>query len=169
MANLLLQNARIYAAQHRLRLAEPLGFGVHGSVFVTENNPKAGDTALKVLREAKPYRRERDVYLRLKQTAVTEILGFKVPQLIGFDDDLLAIEMTIVTRPFLLDFAGAYLDSFPEFSPEVWVDWEIEKREQFGPRWSTVRRVLAALEELDIHVIDVTPSNIGFREDQIIS
>jgi hypothetical protein len=42
----------------------------------------------------------------------------------------MVIEMTIVSRPFVLDFAGAYLDSPPEFSAEIWSEWEAEKRDQ---------------------------------------
>jgi hypothetical protein len=72
------------------------------------------------------------------------------------------IEMTIVTRPFVLDFAGAYLDNPPEFSAAVWTEWAIEKQEQFGDRWPQVQGVLAALEEMDIHMVDVSPSNIAF-------
>ncbi len=92
------------------------------------------------------------------------ILSFHVPQLIRFDDELRVIEMTIVTRPFLLDFAGAYLDFPPQFSEEIWAHWQLEKREQFEDRWPTVQAVLAALEELDIHMVDVSPSNIAFRD-----
>ena len=46
----------------------------------------------------------------------------------------------------------------------MWTVWEIQKREQFGERWHTVQSVLAALEELDIHMIEVSPSNIAFRD-----
>jgi hypothetical protein len=80
---------------------------------------------------------------------MSRILGFNVPQLIRADDKLHVIEMTIVTRPFVLDFAGAYLDQPPDFPEDIWTDWESEKRDQFDVRWPTVRRVLAALEELD--------------------
>jgi hypothetical protein len=48
------------------------------------------------------------------------VLGFNVPQLIGFDDELHVIEMTVVKRPFVLDFAAAYLDVRPEFPEDVW-------------------------------------------------
>ena len=44
------------------------------------------------------------------------------------------IEMTVVTPPFLLDFAGAYLDWPPEFSSEATEYWLHEKQEQFGTR-----------------------------------
>jgi hypothetical protein len=46
----------------------------------------------------------------------------------------------------------------------MWIVWETQKREQFGERWPVVQSVLAALEELDIHMIDVSPSNIAFRD-----
>ncbi len=80
------------------------------------------------------------------------------------DDDLRTIEISIVTRPFVLDFAGAYLDNPPDLSEEVWTEWEIQKAEQFDARWPIVRSVLAAFEELDIHILDVTPTNIAFLE-----
>jgi hypothetical protein len=62
---------------------------------------------------------------------LTSILGFNIPELVGFEDDLRVIEMTIVKRPLVLDFAGAYLDARPAFPNEVWADWEAEKQEQF--------------------------------------
>ena len=70
--------------------------------------------------------------------------------------------MSIVTRPFVLDFAGAYLDSPPDFPDEIWAEWESGKREQFDARWPKVRALLSALEELDIYLVDVSPSNIAF-------
>jgi hypothetical protein len=72
--------------------------------------------------------------------------------------------MSIVSRPFLLDFAGAYLDQRPEFPDEVWSEWETDKREQFDARWPTVQAVLSALEKLGIYVVDVSPSNIAFLD-----
>jgi len=42
--------------------------------------------------------------------------------------------------------------------------WEAEKREQFDVRWPTVRGVLAAMEGWDIHMVDVSPSNIAFAD-----
>ena len=159
----ILKNALAYAAQHQLKLAERLGFGVHGIIFVAEHKSKSGKTAIKAHRELEPYLRERAVYERLKQTWVTELVGFNVPQFIGADDGLRVIEMSIVTRPFVLDFAGAYLDAPPEFPDEVWAEWEAEKREQFETRWPAVETVLAALEELDIYMLDVSPSNIAFH------
>jgi hypothetical protein len=160
----LIRNARAYARPRRLHLAERLGFGVHGIIFVAEDNSKVGKTAVKAHRSREPYLRERAVYERLRRGGVSEIIGFNVPQLIGFDDTLLAIEMSIVARPFVLDFAGAWLDQRPEFPEDRWSEWEAEKREQFEVRWPEVKRVLAALETLDVYMVDVSPSNIAFLD-----
>ena len=159
---ILLSNARAYASRQQVQLAELLGFGIHGSVYVAEDNTKGGKTAVKAHHSVEPYQRERNVYLRLREAGVTEVIGFQVPRLIRFDDELQIIEMTIVSRPFVLDFAGAYLDAQPEFSEEIWAQWEADKREQFGARWSEVRAVLSTLEQLDIYMIDVSPSNVAF-------
>jgi len=158
----ILKNALTYATRHQLKLAERLGFGVHGIIFVAEHKSKSGKTAIKAHREFAPYLRERAAYERLKQAGVVELLGFNVPQFIAADDNLRVIEMSIVTRPFVLDFAGAYLDAPPEFPEDAWTEWEAEKREQFEAHWPTVKAVLAALEELDIYMLDVSPSNIAF-------
>ena len=93
MEAVLIQNALAYAARHQLQLAERLGFGVHGMIFVAENKSKGGKTAVKAHREVEPYRRECAVYERLKRAGVTELLGFHVPQFIQADDELRAIEI----------------------------------------------------------------------------
>jgi hypothetical protein len=72
--------------------------------------------------------------------------------------------MTVVARPFVLDFAGAYLHTPPDFPAEIWIEWEAEKREQFDIRWPEVQAVLGELETLDIHMVDVSPSNVAFLD-----
>lgn len=158
----LIQNALAYAARHELQLAERLGFGVHGMIFVAEDKSKGGKIAIKAHRESEPYLRERAVYERLKAARVTEVLGFNVPQFIGAEDDLRVFAMSIVTRPFVLDFAGAYLDAPPDFPEEIWAEWEAGKRELFEERWSEVETILAALQGWDVYMVDVSPSNIAF-------
>jgi hypothetical protein len=98
----------------------------------------------------------------LEHAVVGVVLGFNVPRLVGFDDTLRVLEMTIVERPFVLDFAGAYLDARPAFPEDVWEDWEAEKQDQFEGRWPEVRRVLDAFEEFGVYLLDVTPGNIAF-------
>ena len=84
--------------------------------------------------------------------------------LLRYNDELWVIEMTIVSRPFVLDFAGAYLDCTPQFSDEIWREWESEKRDQFENRWPKVQAVLAALEAIGIFIVDVSPSNVAFLD-----
>ena len=162
MDELLTQHAQTYARRHQLRLAERLGHGIHGIVYAAERNAEPGNVAIKVHRSREVHERERDVYRRLKEAGVVEILGFNVPQLIRSDDEPLVIEMSIVSRPFVLDFAGAYLDLPPKFSDDIWAHWESEKRDQFEHRWPKVQAVLSALEEFEIFMVDVSPSNIAF-------
>ena len=159
-----IKNARAYAARYELHLGERLGFGIHGSVHVVEHKIKGDKSAIKSHRTPEFYLRERAAYDRLSRASVTEVLGFHVPQFIRADDELQVVEMTIVTRPFVLDFAGAYVGAPPEFSEDVWAEWEAEKREQFGARWTTVRAVMKAFEGWRIYLLDVSPTNIAFPD-----
>ncbi len=104
-----------------------LGYGYDGIVFATSRQ-----SAIKVLRHDRLYFRERDVYLRLGQHSVSNVLGFSVPELLEYCDELLVVEIGIVSPPFVLDFAGAYLDTRPDFPDDVLEEWEAEKLEQFG-------------------------------------
>lgn len=162
MSDIALKNADAYATRYHLELTAQLGFGVHGTVRVASDKVKGNKSAIKAHRFLDPYLREWAVYERLRRDAISEVLGFHVPQLIRTDDKLMVIEMTIVTPPFVLDFAGAYLDAVPEFSQEVWAQWENEKQEQFAERWQKVRSLIDAFEVMGIHLMDVTPRNIRF-------
>ena len=161
----LLRRANQYAAARGLRLGDQLGFGVHGTVFLAESQSKSdavpAESALKVHERQADYTRERDVYLRLRENEVRTIRNYSVPQLLAHDDALLILEMTIVTRPYVLDFAGAFLDYKPDFDEEVLADWHAEKREQFGSRWAEAQAILRALEDFGIFVVDVNPNNIA--------
>jgi len=164
MEEAFIQNAVAYAAQCNLQLAERLGFGIHGIIYVAEDKSASGRTAVKAHREPEPYFREVSAYERLREENISEILGFNIPQIIRADNSLFVIEMTIVARPFVLDFAGAFLGAPPDFSDEIWADWEAEKQEQFGPRWPTVQTIMASLRFIDIYMVDVSPSNIAFLD-----
>lgn len=156
--------AREYAQRHGRALNEKLGSGVHGIVFLSESLRQKGDararTAVKAHRQEPDYCRERDVYLRLQENGVTAMYGCHVPELLRYDDDLRIIEMTVVAQPFVLDFAGAFLDEAPDFSEEVMAEWRADKKEQFGGRWPEVERILRSLETYGIFFIDVSPKNI---------
>jgi hypothetical protein len=160
----LLRRAQEYAQRNGLSLGDELGFGVHGIVLSAECQTKAGEpsvhSAVKAHEQEPCYFRERDIYLRLTHLNISEIRGCAVPQLIEYDDKLCIIEMTLVAKPYVLDFAGAYLDWAPDFSEEVMADWQADKQEQFGKQWPEVLAILAYLKNYGIHMEDVSPSNI---------
>jgi hypothetical protein len=156
------RRAEDFCQRHGLALIDELGFGVHGKVFVAESQPENVMSAIKIHHRETDYQRERDVYLRLRRHGVKMIRGCHVPQLLRHDDELWIIEMTVVARPFVLDFAGAFLDHAPDFSEEVLAEWQVEKQEQFGAaRWREAQAVVRALQHYGIHMVDVTPNNIA--------
>lgn len=159
----LFENAGAFAREHGGKLGELLGFGIHGIVLVYESESKGAATALKIHSSREPYRRERDVYERLKENGVNTLLSFNVPLLLRYDDRWLALEMTIVPPPFVLDFAGAWLDFPPQFPDEVWQERAEKWAGEFGEDWPMAQAILAELEEHRIHMLDPSPSNIRFR------
>ena len=164
MKEALFQTAQAYAALNQLRLGTPLGSGNHGSVFVAERNAKPNRFAIKIHKEREPYFREKIAYERLAQKGISQIEGFAIPQLLSADDELLVIEMTIVEPPFILDFAGAYLDSPPDFPDNVWDEWREQKREEFGQQWPLVENTLMILRIHGVHLLDVHARNIVFLD-----
>lgn len=113
-------NAQSYAAQRELEIAERLGSGKDGIVFVAKRKITPARVAIKAHRFAETYLREKLAYERLQQTNTGSICGFNVPKIVNSNDELRILEMTIVDRPFVLDFAAAYLDRGPEFPSEIW-------------------------------------------------
>lgn len=160
----LIERVRQYASRKGMVLRELLGAGVHGNVFAAEYQTEGGRSAIKGYERQSAYWRERDVYLRLRDLDVTTIRGCHVPALIDYDDELWCIEMTVVSRPFVLDFAGAELDHSPDFSEEVIADWRAEKHDQFGTRWPEVEAILGSLEGYGIFMLDVNPGNVSFDD-----
>jgi hypothetical protein len=150
-----------YATCVGLTLGERLGSGVQGIVFSAKSQAEEGRVAIKVHERETAYLRERDAYLRLRELGITEILGCAVPELLEYDDKLLILEMTVVSRPFVLDFGGAHLDRPVDFSEEVMAEWQAAKKEQFGARWAEVQAILRVLETYGIFVEDVNPNNIS--------
>ncbi|MGB6044168.1 MAG: hypothetical protein WBF93_13495 [Pirellulales bacterium] len=151
-----------YQGDKKLDLESCLGAGTQGSVFVFNNPLQSRRVAVKFHQQEIAYQRERDVYLRLNELEIVEVHAHEVPQLIDFDDELLALEMTIVSPPFVLDFGGAYLDRPPDYSPEVWADWRAMKSEAFEGNWPAVQQILAEFESYGIYVADLNPGNIKF-------
>ena len=160
------QRARDYCDRRGYSIDSRLGVGTQGSVYVinipSQSSDRLDQVAVKFHDREIAYNRERDVFLRLRDLQIEEVGGHMVPQLIDYDDELLAIEMTIVSPPFCLDFGGAYLDRPPDYSPEVWRDWEEMKSMAFEDNWPHVKKILSTLESFGIYVADVNPGNIAF-------
>jgi len=161
-----LRRVEQYCVRNDLIIDRQLGFGVHGSVFAAHSQGELWEMAVKGFERQSEYLRERNVYLRLTEHGISNIRGCAVPDLLAFDDELLVLEMTVVMRPFVLDFAGAYLDKPPDFPEEVMAEWRDEKKEQFEERWPEVQRILWFLQGLGIYVIDVTPNNISWPKEE---
>jgi hypothetical protein len=154
----ILRRAEEYAAAWQLRLNRRLGFGKDGTVWRTHK-----DTAVKVFASEGPFLNESSVYMRLAEREVVAVNGFHVPQLVAVDDRLRVVEMTIVRRPFVLDFGSARLDEEPPtFSDEIMDAWLEERQEMFGENWPRAAGVIAAMRRFGIYMTDIHPGNIGF-------
>ena len=112
------------------------------------------------------FKNEVECYRRL---AGTSCIGeFTIPRMLGRREDLVVIQISLVTPPFLLDFGKVHLDA----PPPHYADSQFQERlvnsmrAQFGVRW---REVLAALTELEttfkIYHLDPRVGNFEFDED----
>ncbi len=147
-----------YARRRRMILADRLGHGIDGAVFVTDRM-----TAVKAHERHHTYFTECEVYRRLAEWNVETVCGHRVPKMIDCDDELWVLEMDVVRPPFLLDFAKATIDFPPDFTDEVMQEWHARCAEMFGERWPAVRTIMSELEErYGIYLLDVNPGNIKF-------
>jgi hypothetical protein len=103
---------------------------------------------------------ERDCYLHLAEQGV-KIAGFNIPEMVRHDDAWRVIEMSIVTRPFILDFAQAYVEVCPEFPEEVWQERWQTWEEIYCEDWPVVWRALKDLEAAGVFYLDVHRQNIA--------
>ena len=139
-----------------------LGSGTDGAVWATDR-----DTAIKVFDREGGYVNERDTYLRLAEFGVTEKLdGFWVASMIGFNDELMVVEMDIMQRPpYIIDFAKVRLNSSPDFSESTLEDNDRQGRELFGDNWEAAQSLMESLESFLIFYLDPKPHNIVFPKD----
>lgn len=160
--SILEERAILYAAKRQigLDLRSLLGFGQDG--YVWKSNRK---TAVKAIERQSNYISELTCYQRFKEHGITKLHGLSIPQLIDHDDELQVVEMRIVTAPYLLDFAKAWIDKPADFSDETLQTWEQDSQEMFESRWPDVLSILASLAALGIYYYDVKPANIKFTSD----
>jgi hypothetical protein len=150
-----------YELRYRIRFVGALGDGKDGQVLKANERQ-----AVKFLHDESVYRRELRAYQILRQRDIDELNGFQIPRLIRNDDELRAIEMTIVQPPFLLDFASAYTQDEYErlaFTQEVLDEREVHWSELFGERWATVQELCDAFtRETGLILLDLSLNNIKF-------
>lgn len=103
------KKAELYAKTIDVKIVSQLGFGTDGTVFETDR-----ETAVKLFERDRNYRHELQSYQRLVEKQMTNLCGFSVPALINHSDALMAIEMTIVTAPYLIDFGKVSIDVPPD-------------------------------------------------------
>lgn len=72
-------NAGAYASERQLQIAERLGSGKDGIVFVGRSVADPARVAIKAHRFMELYLREKAVYQRLASRAVITVVGFNVP------------------------------------------------------------------------------------------
>jgi hypothetical protein len=151
--------AEAYALLRGFDLTGQLGAGLNGRVWKVRDNRKRA-WALKI-QDAHGFRLEWACYERLAELEVTEVAGFNVPVMIHADERWRAIEMSIVDRPFILDFAQAYLDAAPDFPEEIWAERLTTWQSRYEDDWPLVQRALLELERHGIFYLDVHRGNIS--------
>ena len=156
-----IRRAQEYAIRRGLSIEKQLGGGIQGVAFATS----AGSAVKAHIRED-GFAIERDVYLRLAEHGIDRIDDFWAPKLVGYSEPDLVIEMEIDSPPFVLDFAGAYLDHRPPYADDraIMSAWEAEKREQFEERWPIVRHMMAKFRSYGIYLSDIKPGNVEFGD-----
>lgn len=136
-----------------------LGSGQDGLVLATSRG-----TAVKAARYEDLYTRELKVYKRLQEKGVGKIGRFSVPELVDFEKSVWAIEMQIVSPPFVLDFAGAAVDRQPDYPEEVLEAAQREQEELFEGHWPEIESLLAGFRRHGIYLMDLHPRNINFGD-----
>jgi hypothetical protein len=148
-----------YSARYGCGFVRKLGFGREGDVFQSDR-----PSAVKFFHDRRQFDRELKVYQLLSELNIESIAGHAVPKLVRHDSEYRAIEMSIVTPPFLLDFAGARLEhEIPDFEPHVEEEHLARLMDLYGDRWQDVLTVADAFTRATGYVLmDIKPGNITF-------
>ncbi len=162
-----LESLEKYANRNTLTIGKQIGFGIHGTVYTLLSQEGRAPTAAKLFEDETPFEREVAVYRRLKDLEIYQVGNFNIPSLLGVDQEDLVLHISIVPRPFCLDFASAYLDELPDYFPPFDEAWHADKENQFGSEhWPEVLAAVRELESLGIYQTDVSPSNIALPKGQ---
>ena len=123
-------------------------------------------TAVKFFDRIHRLEREVEGYHVVRDRGIREVAGHRVPRFVEADKELLALEISIVERPFVLDFAGAKLPhEVPDFEQHV-IDEHIEHlQELFGERWADAMHVAEMFcQATGFTLLDIHPGNIAFAD-----
>lgn len=147
--------------QGGVKLKEYLGGGTDGDVWKSD-----ADTAVKAFHRKISYFNEKEVYERLAYWGITQqIDGFWIPEMLGYDDELMVIEMDLMPDPpYIIDFAKVHFDFPPDFPEDKLEEAEREGRERFEHNWPAVKSLLATLESYGIYYTDPNRGNITFPD-----
>jgi hypothetical protein len=152
-----------YLTRNKLLILGLLGTGKDGDVLKTDRT-----SALKKLRTLELYRRELRAYKLLDELSIAELEGFSLPRLLGYDEEALLIEMTIVTPPYLLDFASTHDEvemEFLAFTDEIWAEREQHWADVFGDQWPRVRTLRNTFLRLTgLTYLDPSKNNVRLPE-----
>jgi hypothetical protein len=152
----------LFAQTYQVEFINRLGEGKDGEVFQTDCL-----TGVKFLHVLDHYNREVRAYRVLASLKIDNIAGQNVPRLVRCDDTLLAIEMSIVQPPFIVDFVSAYTDEEIEklgFDEDVIAERQIFWQERFGDRWPKVMTICDQFHRLTgLTLLDLSHNNIRFE------
>jgi len=150
-----------YQLRYGVEFIRKLGDGKDGYVLET-----ASRRAVKFFSSHEIFQRELAAYQILRDQQIQEMQGFQIPLLKGSDEELLAIEMTIVRPPFLIDFASAYTEEdvfFFDFSDDVIDEREQHWAEIFGDRWPIVVALRDEfIRRTGLMLLDLSLNNVRF-------
>ena len=123
-------------------------------------------TAVKLFDRQDRFTREAEVYRLLLARGIQTVAGHNVPRLLNVLPSLMVLEMTIVQRPFILDFAGAKLPhEVPDFGEEIMAEHHDHLRELFDDRWTDALHVAEMFRlATGYTLLDIHPGNIAFGE-----
>ncbi|MBL8827833.1 MAG: hypothetical protein JNM18_12720 [Planctomycetaceae bacterium] len=160
----LLANVKQYCQARAMAWQESsvLGWGQDGTVWQTPV-----PTAVKAFYRQSNYDVEKSCYQRLAEKGLRTLDGLYLAQLIDFDDELLVIELSIVSPPYLLDFGKAYLDCRAPYDEVQRTEYHDMIRDLFGDDYARVLRITRMLWHLcQIDYVDAKPANICLRKPE---
>ncbi|HTW96021.1 MAG TPA: hypothetical protein VMD30_14560 [Tepidisphaeraceae bacterium] len=152
-----------FEAIYQCRLVGVVGPGLGRDGFVLRSNRL---TAVKFFDHADRFLREHEVYQILKARDIWQVAGHNTPRLLLANQSLRTIEMTLVERPFILDFAGAMRhEEVPDFPPHVIEEHLQRVQDLFGNRWADALRVADVFRQMTgFTLLDIHPGNIAFPD-----